>query len=92
MLQVKTSGPKHTCGSFNKCGDTMANNKWVADRVVNLLRDDPEIGTTELQETLMKKYSIEVPYDRVVRGKLRALDMRKGEGKGKGNTTCRWQQ
>ena len=75
VLQVKTSGPKHTCGSFNKCGDTMANNKWVADRVVNLLRDDPEIGTKELQETLMKKYSIEVPYDRVVRGKLIALDM-----------------
>ncbi|KAG2610974.1 hypothetical protein PVAP13_4KG219905, partial [Panicum virgatum] len=46
--KVKTSGPKHTCGSFNKCGDTMANNKWVADRVVNLLRDDPEIGTKEL--------------------------------------------
>jgi len=45
--KVKTSGPKHTCGSFNKCGDTMANNKWVADRVVNLLRDNPEMGTKE---------------------------------------------
>src|SRR5438105_4480872 len=40
LLQVKKSGPKHTCGSFNTCGDTMASNKWVAERSVDLLRDN----------------------------------------------------
>lgn len=75
MLQVKTSGPKHTCGSFNKCGETMASNKWVADRVIDLLREDPEMGPAELRDKLKKKYSVDVPYDRVARGKLRALDM-----------------
>ena len=74
LLQVKMSGPKHTCGSFNNCGETMASNKWVAERVVDLLRDDPEMGPKELQDRLKKKYSIEIPYDRVVRGKMRAMD------------------
>ncbi|RLN28966.1 hypothetical protein C2845_PM05G16770 [Panicum miliaceum] len=32
--KVKTNGPKHTCSSVNQCGDTMASNNWVAERVV----------------------------------------------------------
>ena len=36
LMQVKISGPKHTYSSFNKCGKTMASNKWVAARVVDL--------------------------------------------------------
>ena len=74
-MQDKTSGPKHTCGSFNKCGQTMASNKWVADRVVDLLMEDPKMGPGALRDKLKKKYSVDVPYDRVARGKLRALDM-----------------
>jgi hypothetical protein len=53
----------------------MASNKWVAERVVDLLREDPEMTSKELQDRLKKKYSIEVPYDRVFRGKLRAMDI-----------------
>jgi len=56
FMQVKTSGPKHTCGSVNNYGGTMATNKWVADRVVDLLRDDPEIGPKELQESIWYSY------------------------------------
>ena len=74
LLHVKMSGRKHTCGSFNNCGETMASNKRVAERVVDLLREDPEMGPRELQDRLKKKYSIEVSYDRVVRGKMRAMD------------------
>ena len=74
-MQVKTSGPKHTCGSVNNCDETMASNKWVADRVVDLLQEEPEMGPNELQDRLKKKYSMEVPYHRVVRGKNRALDI-----------------
>lgn len=43
--------------------------------VVDLLRDDPEMGPKTLQDSLKKKYSMDVPYYRVVRGKLSALDM-----------------
>ncbi len=78
LLQVKKSGPKHTCGSFNTCGDTMASNKWVAERSVDLLRDNPTMGPKDLQDEMKKKYKIHVPYDRVFRGKERALDMING--------------
>ena len=46
----------HTCGSVNNYGGAMATNKWVADRVVDLLRDDPEIGPKELQESNWYSY------------------------------------
>ena len=48
LLQVKTSGPKHTCGSFNNQGQTTASNKWVAERVIDLLREEPEMEPREL--------------------------------------------
>ena len=57
-MQVKTSGPKHTCGSFNKCGQTMASNKWVAARVVDLLMEDPETKPSELRDKLKKKNTL----------------------------------
>jgi hypothetical protein len=75
LLQVKTSGPLHKCSSINKCGDMTASNKWVVDRVVDLLRDDPTMGPKELQSELKKKYKFEVPYVWVFRGKENALDM-----------------
>ena len=75
FFQVKTNGPKHTCGSFNNCGETIASNKWVAERVVDLLREDPEMGPKDLHSRLQKKYSIDIPYHRVYRGKHRAMDI-----------------
>lgn len=78
-LQVKTSGPKHTCGSFNKCGDTMASNKWVADRAIDMLLNNPSMKPKQIQAELRKIYQVEVPYDRVVRGRERALDKIHGE-------------
>lgn len=53
----------------------MASNKWVCDRVVDLLWDDPQIGPKELQDELKKKYYVDIPYDRVFRGKIKALDI-----------------
>jgi len=53
----------------------MASNKWVAERVVDQLRDDPELGPRELHNMLQKKYSIDIPYHRVYRGKHRAMDI-----------------
>jgi len=53
----------------------MASNKWLADRVEDLLMEDPKMGPGALRDKLKKKYSVDVPYDRVARGKLRALDM-----------------
>ncbi|KAF0888642.1 hypothetical protein E2562_016100 [Oryza meyeriana var. granulata] len=57
----------------------MASNKWVVDRVVNLLRDDPISGPKELQDELKNKCKIDVPYLRVFKDKERALDMINGQ-------------
>jgi hypothetical protein len=57
----------------------MASNKWVAKRVVDLLRDSPTMRTKELQVQLKKKFKIKVPYSRVSRGKEKTLDMVNGK-------------
>jgi len=74
-LQVKTNGPIDTCSSVNSCGDTMASTNWVAERVVEFLMEDSTLGPMELERKLKKKYALEIPYDRVFRGKEKALDM-----------------
>jgi hypothetical protein len=74
-LQVKMNGPKHSCGSVNKCGDTMASSAWVAARAVDFLKEKPYMCPKELQQQLKKKYHFEVPYGRVFRGKEKALDI-----------------
>jgi hypothetical protein len=53
----------------------MATNNWVAERVVDWLKDDPTKGPLELQAALRKRYSMKVPYNKVFRGKEKALDM-----------------
>ena len=75
-MQVKKYGPTQKCGSVNNCGDTMATNNWVAERVVDCLKDNPKKkGPKELQATLKKRYSMEIPYDRVLKGKMEELDI-----------------
>ncbi|XP_012700663.1 uncharacterized protein LOC101768945 [Setaria italica] len=73
--KVKKNGPIHKCSSVNNCGDTMATINWVAERVVDWLKDKSTKGPKELQAALRKKYSMEIPYDKVSRGKEKALDM-----------------
>ena len=71
-VQVKSNGPKHACSSLNQCGDTMASNNWVAERVP---KEDSTMGPTELQCKMKKKYALEVPYSKVSRVRKNALDM-----------------
>jgi hypothetical protein len=75
VLQVKLNGPKHNCGSANKCGNTMASHTWVAERIVDWLRETPTLGPKKLFNEFLKKYKMDIPYDRVFRGKEKALDM-----------------
>ncbi|WVZ83421.1 hypothetical protein U9M48_030570 [Paspalum notatum var. saurae] len=73
--KVKRNGPLHTCGSVNNCGDTLVTQNWVVERVVDLLKENPIKGPHELQAELKKKFSIEIPYYKIFRGKEKALDM-----------------
>lgn len=53
----------------------MASHTWVAERIVDWLRETPTLGPKMLQQELLKKYKMDIPYDRVFRGKEKALDM-----------------
>ncbi|CAN6307275.1 unnamed protein product [Urochloa humidicola] len=53
----------------------MATSNWVAERVVDWLKNDPTQGPKELRTALKKRYSMDIPYGKVFRGKEKALDM-----------------
>jgi hypothetical protein len=53
---------------------TTANCKWVASKVVSILRTKPNIGAKELQRRLETDHLYELAYATVWRGKQRALD------------------
>jgi hypothetical protein len=74
LLQVKMNGPKHSYGSVNKCGDTMASSAWVAARDVDFLNKNL-IWVQKNYNNSWKKYHFVVPYGRVFRGKEKALDI-----------------
>jgi hypothetical protein len=54
LLQVKMNGTKHSCGSVNKCGDTMASSAWIAARAADFLKEKSYMGPKELQQQLKK--------------------------------------
>jgi len=56
----------------------MPSNKWVAGRAVEWLWDQPTMTPKNVQAEL-KKFKLDVPYDRVFRGKEKALDMINGK-------------
>jgi hypothetical protein len=53
----------------------MTTSNWIAERVVYWLKEKTTKGPKELHADLKKRYSIEIPYDKVLGGKEKALDM-----------------
>jgi hypothetical protein len=53
----------------------MATSNWVVERVVDWLKEKSTKEPKELQADLKKRYSMEVPYDKVFTGKEKVLDM-----------------
>nr|CAD1824900.1 unnamed protein product [Ananas comosus var. bracteatus] len=70
---VKTMQGEHVCSSINKCGNKMASQAWICDRVVEWLRTEGDLSVKELQKRLRKNYNAEVPYLRCFRGKELAI-------------------
>ena len=53
----------HTCPSVNRRQRLKsAKSRWVADAVKNWILEDSEVGPTQLQKNLKKKYGLAVPY------------------------------
>ncbi|CAN6334415.1 unnamed protein product [Urochloa humidicola] len=63
---------EHNCLSTSNLA-SMASQKWVAERVVGWLRENPDLGAKELQEKLQEVYSVEVVYATVWAGRQKAL-------------------
>jgi len=52
----------------------MANNAWVRDRIIDILREEPTIGAAALKKDLEKKYNITLSYYVVFDGRRMALE------------------
>jgi len=57
----------------------MANNAWVRDRVIDILRDEPTTKTAKLRKDLQKKYKIQLSYYVVWDGMRMALEQIDGK-------------
>ncbi|XP_062208956.1 uncharacterized protein LOC133910651 [Phragmites australis] len=72
-FQIKRLPSAHNCGSANKKLEKMANQAWVAERSMDILRKDPTLGAKKLQADLEGKYNIKLDYSMVWKGRSRAL-------------------
>ena len=74
-LQIKVNPYEHHCPSVNRAQRLRAaKRRWIADAVQNWVRENSNIGPTELQTNLQKKYGLDLPYMRVFYGKQMAID------------------
>ena len=56
---------KHDCVSSERMQVTTPSCKWVARKVVPILRTEPKIGCKELQLRLEKEHKCQIAYDTV---------------------------
>ncbi|KAL6620789.1 hypothetical protein ACP70R_035928 [Stipagrostis hirtigluma subsp. patula] len=74
-IQVKVNRYKHTCGSWQRSKKMKNVSKaWIAEKVMDWVRDNAAIGTKELQRRILETHSVEINYNRVYNGYRRALE------------------
>ena len=82
MFQIKKNPQKHTCppgGGGGKAKTKLAKTRWVADAILDWLREEPGLGPTALHGKLFEKYKIEIPYMRIFNAREKALDRINGQ-------------
>jgi hypothetical protein len=80
LLQIQIFNEKHTCASTSRVVGRMASQAWVAERAIPLLKRKPSMGPREVQKELEYKYNIEIAYQTVVYGRMRAANKLFGNG------------
>ncbi|KAK3139998.1 hypothetical protein QOZ80_5AG0393880 [Eleusine coracana subsp. coracana] len=65
---------EHNCVSTSKLGNSMASQKWVAEKIIGWLRKNPALGAKELQQKLLEGHSVEVGFSTVWAGKQKAIN------------------
>ena len=82
MFWIKKNPHKHTCppgGGGGKAKTKLAKTRWVADAILDWLREEPGLGPTALHGKLFGKYKIEIPYMRIFNAREKALDRINGQ-------------
>ncbi|KAM0852447.1 hypothetical protein ACQ4PT_051757 [Festuca glaucescens] len=75
VVQIKKNPNVHTCPlKGGKAKTKLAKTRWVADAVMDWLRENPSLGPTSLKDKIFEKYQINIPYMRMFYGKEMALD------------------
>ena len=65
ILRVTVLVDKHDCVSTMSMSSTILSCKWVASKVVPILRTEPKIGCKEMQLRLEKEHKCQIAYDTV---------------------------
>ena len=77
MFQIKKNPHQHTCppgGEGGKAKTKLAKTRWVADAILDWLRETPTLGPTALHRKLFDKCKIDIPYMWIFYAKEMALD------------------
>ncbi|KAK1599267.1 hypothetical protein QYE76_008186, partial [Lolium multiflorum] len=75
--EIKKNKEIHRCpplGGEPELKTKLAKTRWLADIILDWLRETPSLGPTALQKKVAEKYKMEVPYMRMFYAKEMALD------------------
>ncbi|KAK1679119.1 hypothetical protein QYE76_039967 [Lolium multiflorum] len=74
---IKKNEEVHRCppqGGEPEVKIKLAKTRWLADRILDWLRETPSLSPTALQKKMVEKFDIKVPYMRMFYAKEMALD------------------
>ncbi|KAL0283307.1 UNVERIFIED_CONTAM: hypothetical protein Sradi_7234100 [Sesamum radiatum] len=75
-FQIKTIKGEHTCA--RTYDNSLAKSSYLAKRMENLIRDNPNIPVSQLKNTILRKCNVEVTRWKVIRAKRAALEAIRG--------------
>jgi hypothetical protein len=81
LFQIKKNPHNHTYppGRGGGWPKQLAKTRWVADAILDWLREEPGLGPTTLHGKLFDKYKIKILYMRIFNARERALDKINGQ-------------
>ena len=77
MFQIKKNSIGHTCpprAGAPEEKSKLAKTRWLADAIIDWLRETPTLGPTALIKLISDKFTINIPYMRMFYAKEMALD------------------
>ncbi|KAK1625815.1 hypothetical protein QYE76_000130 [Lolium multiflorum] len=77
LVQIKKNEEVHRCpprGGEPEVKTKLAKTRWLADAILDWLRETPSLGPTALKKKMLEKFDINVPYTRMFYAKEMALD------------------